>query len=155
MFLRYRGFDGVSRPVPDYPKLRIDDGLADVGDLALVDEYVATSPTKNELEVILIARGSNPNANIAARWQFYGFDVGYFESEWSHFSVVLNEIVYGTRDELRQFVGVLNANLLVPSLDRAYTVRKEHERLLKTGADVEQCPCIEAISIYGRIGAMA
>lgn len=153
VFRRYRGFDGLAWPQLEHPQFRTEDGLADAGDAAGVDAYVETLPRRDECDVIALARMGVSDAVVRPQgWCAAGFDLGYFQSEWSHFSVVLNEIIYGTRLELRRFVSALNEHLLIPTLEEAVEIIKERERVAATGADLEEAAHIEPIAIFIRGG---
>jgi hypothetical protein len=53
------------------------------------------------------------------------------------YSVLLNEVIFGTHDELRAFGGQLNEHLLLPSLETARFPGAARENLLRRGADLE------------------
>lgn len=149
VFRRYRGFDGLAWPEVKHEDFSTAEGLADPDVLGPVDAYVEKLPHRHECEVILLAPLDAAGLDVDG-WRRAGFDVGYFESEWSHFSVVLNEIIYGTRLELRRFANVLNEHLLVPTLDLALEVIVERSRLAGIGADVEEVPHVEPVAILLR-----
>src|SRR5262245_24022583 len=90
----------------------------EISDLPRVQDYIRNLDQSKECDIILL---SWPVATLeGARdlcWSFAGIDVGCFESEWSHFSVILNEIIFGVHDELRAFAERLNENLLLPTLE--------------------------------------
>lgn len=149
VFRRYRGFDGLVWPELEHPQFSTVNGLANIDDAVLVNEYVAALPTSNECDVILLARLEVSDAGLWSKgWRPAGFDIGYFESEWSHFSVVLSEILYGTHLGLRRFASELNQYLLVPSLEQSLEVIKERGRVAVTGADFEIADHIEPIAIF-------
>ena len=84
-------------------------------------------------------------------WAPAGFDVGYFESEWSHYSTILNEVLLGSKAEFRAFAPRLNGHLLLPELSDAHALIAEHKRLLALGRDVERGPPdFEAIAVHVR-----
>jgi len=71
-----------------------EDGLASVEDWPLVREYKEKLPRCEECDIIMLARpGTDDEAVRRAGWAAAGFDLGYFDSEWSHFSIVLNEVL--------------------------------------------------------------
>ncbi len=53
-------------------------------------------------------------------FSFLGFDVGYWESAYNHFSVVMNEVIFGKSDCLTSFFKKLNCNLLFDSMELAH-----------------------------------
>jgi hypothetical protein len=84
--------------------------------------------------------GSNFEYAPLHGWSLAGFDIGYFESEWSHYSAILNEVLFGRYDELRTFAGRLNEHLLVATVELGLALIKERHRLLAMGRDLEQEP---------------
>jgi len=151
VFRHYRGFDGVVWPQLEHPHFQTEDGLASTDDSAAVDLYVSELPAGDEYDVIVLARLEVNQATLGENgWHLAGFDVGYFDSEWSLFSVVLNEIVYGLCPDLRHFTTVLNEHLLIPTLEQAFEIVKERERVEAMGADLERAEHIEPIGIFIR-----
>ena len=149
VFRRYRGFDGLAWPEFEHAEFQTEGGLADFADLARGDAYVRRLPHCAECEVIALARLEVAGLGLSG-WRPAGFDIGYFESEWSHFSVLLNEVVYASRPELRRFASALNKDLLAPTLALAIEVIAERSRLALTGADIEEAPHVEPIAIFVR-----
>lgn len=149
VFRQYRGFDGLAWPALDSLECRLDGGLADVGDLPLVDAYVGGLSDRAECETVIVARDLPPGAVIPG-WRLAGFDLGYFEAEYSHFSVLLNEVLYGNSDALRGMKTRLNEHLLAPSLDAVDEIVLVRSRLAAAGADLEEMPAIEAIQVHIR-----
>jgi hypothetical protein len=151
VFRRYRGFDGLAWPEVEHREFLTTEGLADVGDLQLVDAYLDDLPTRDECDVVALAPTGATDAVLRAQgWRAAGFDLGYFDSEWSHFSVVLNEVLYGACLELRRFAGLLNAHLLIPTLEQSIEIMKERERVAAAGADLEEAACIQPIAVFLR-----
>jgi hypothetical protein len=149
VFRRYRGFDGLAWPNLEHAEFQTDEGLADFADLGPVDAYVQRLAHPEECELIALARLDVAGFGLGD-WRPAGFDIGYFESEWSHFSVLLNEVIYASRLELRRFASALNKNLLVPTMELALDVIAERGLLLETGADIEEAPHVEPIAIFLR-----
>ena len=147
---RYKGFDGVLWPESDRRKFDVEDGLASLEDLADVDRYLMEVASRNDCDIIAVSRDGGELPPGSRPWGFVGFDIGYLESEWSQFSITMNEVIYGTIPELRKFAKMLNEHLLVPTQELAYEVMREHNRLAATGADVEEVTDIELIAIFLR-----
>lgn len=151
VFCCYRGFDGAAWPEIEHAGFQTEDGLADFADVTRVDAYVKRLPCRAECDVIALGRvGVALGGPGATGWRPIGFDLGYFESEWSHFSVVLNEIIYAIHPELRRFARRLNEHLLLATLEDALEVAMERSRLAAAGADIEDGPYIEPIAIFVR-----
>jgi hypothetical protein len=151
VFRRYRGFDGLVWPELEHPEFLTEEGLAELTDWSLVKQYVQKLARPDECDVIVLAAlGSRFEDIQRLGWAPAGFDLGYFESEWSHFSVILNEIVFGVHAELRAFAGRLNEHLLFATLEDATATLTERTRLFGLGKDLEQATQVEAIAVFLR-----
>ena len=152
VFTTYRGFDGLAWPAREHPRFATQDGLASVGDVELVDDYVAELGCAAECDVVILARQGwvPPRAAEKHGWFFAGFDLGCFESEHSHFSVVLNEVLCGGLAEMRRFSDALNEQLLVSSVDECTALLGQRRAVAAAGADVEELEDLEAIGIFVR-----
>ncbi len=148
IFRRYRGLDGVAWPTEGHPPLRTEDGLAEPSQLAAIEQYARKPPFPHDNDIILLVPGGASNQDIQGLgWRAIGFDVGFFESELSHFSVVLNEVIWGRIDELRSFAGKLNEHLLLKTLGDAQALARVHDSLAREGRDVEDGE-VEPFAIY-------
>lgn len=151
VFREYRGFDGVPWPDLEHPEFRTEDGLAALGDSALVDQYVRKLSQREGCDLVLLARlGADVEIVQKSGWTAAGFDLGYFHSEWSHFSVVLNEVLFGVHSALRSFGSRLNEHLLLGTLEDAVALLTERNQLAATGVDLEQGDLIEPIAMFLR-----
>jgi hypothetical protein len=131
-FTRYRGFDGDAWPSLGTNSFVRDDGLASPSDWPSVRQYMIG---KNECEAIAL---TDVDGEIPVRgWVRLGIDIGYFHSQWSHYSVILNEVLFGMQAELRNFAGQLNANLLFETKDQCRSALTERNDLASRGADIE------------------
>jgi hypothetical protein len=145
--MAYRGFDGIAWPGDTLRDLEIDDGLSPLTELAKIREYY----DKAEESMDLVYLSGAVSAAVPGFF-FAGFDVGYFESEYSHYSVILNEIIFGTHPELIRFGTRLNDSLLAPTEQMCAEVIQQRSALLATDADIERGPeVIGAIPIYAVI----
>jgi hypothetical protein len=141
VFRRYRGLDGEVWPQKEHAEFPIEDGLAAIEHWSLVNQYVRKLASANECDVIMLARlGPRLDSVQQLGWSFAGFDVGYFESEWSHFSVILCEVIFGVNSELRSFCSRLNEHLLLSTLEDARALLTERSRLVRLGRDLEEEP---------------
>jgi hypothetical protein len=151
VFRRYRGFDGVPWPDLEHPEFRTESGLAEVTDWALVEQYVRRLARPEDCDVLLLAQPKTDNeAALESGWMHAGFDLGYFDSEWSHFSVVLIEVLFGVHPELRAFASRLNEQLLMENVEDAIALLTERNRLAQRGVDLEQGDLIEPIAVFLR-----
>jgi hypothetical protein len=149
VFRQYRGFDGFAWPELERLECVLDGGLADLGDLPLVEAYRRGLPHDAECETVLIARDL-PLGIAIPGWRLAGFDLGYFEAEYSHFSVLLNEVLYGSSEALCGMKARLNGHLLASSLEVVDEIMALRSRLAATGADLEEMTSIEAIPVHIR-----
>lgn len=148
-FRRYRGFDGVLWPKSPPSLLDLNSGLADFHKLSAVLAYVRELPQHEECDVLLLSpvrdRVIPPPDNC---WTPVGIDVGFYESQHTHFSMILNEVLFGAQETLRRFAGLLNTNLLFPSIDSATAGVEEHERLARDGARVEDAAQMRIFALF-------
>ena len=145
---RYRGFDGLAWPDQEDGALRLEEGLAAIKDWPIVNRYIQNLPNASEWDVILLSRlGPTRESVRPADWSHAGFDVGYFQSQWSHFSVILNEVVFGIHPELRLFASRLNEHLLLSSLESASELIAERKRLAGAGKDLEAVMRLETFAV--------
>jgi len=134
----YRGFDDLSWPEP-HPEFDTVDGIVPLSQLEMVKRYFDVHNRRAEYDMIIL---SSPKHNTSGIWadgfSWAGIDVGYFESEWSHFSCIINEIIFSSLPELRAFAPRLNECLLFGTereVDEYLSVRA---RLHARGADLEE-----------------
>src|SRR5215831_20965336 len=95
VFRRYRGFDGEVWPMEVHTALHGEDGLGNPSQLQSIEEYARKLPSPQESDIILLVRRGVSDDIRRLQWRPIGFDVGFFESEWSHFSVILHEVIWG------------------------------------------------------------
>jgi hypothetical protein len=146
----YRGFDGLVWPEMSNRGLRVAEGLAPVRDANEVRAYARSLPYASECDVVGLAFAAETRAFDSKEWHFIGIDVGYFESEWSLFSVILNEIIYGIHPALVDVASELNESFLLGSHRRAARLLELRAQVERSGADVERGgPPMTAIEIYG------
>ena len=126
------------------------DGLARVADLDLVEHYVAKLARRSECDIVGLAISNRGEFDRpGARWLRAGFDVGFFVSEWSHFSTILNEVVYGAHSELRSFADTLNDSLLLDTEEQVFALLSARDRIARAGADLEESDAkMRGIAIY-------
>jgi hypothetical protein len=136
------------------------EGVADIDDVERVlhyhDEITATD---HPCDVIYAtpAAGQLPLALADRGFIFLGYDFGYYLSTWNCYSVLFNEVIFGSLQELRQYAVRVNESLLLPSLDVAAEVAATRSRLAKSEAggaleSLEEGECVDAIAIFGISG---
>lgn len=131
-FKRYRGFDGDAWPFPDVEGIVRDDGLSSPNDWPSVQRYMAE---KDPCDAIALG-GIGSTAPILG-WRELGLELGYFHSQWSHYSVILNEILFGAHAELVSHAARLNANLLFASLEECQLALRDRNEVRLRGGDIE------------------
>jgi len=151
-YRRYRGFDGVVWPGLAHPAFPMDGGVTALNNWPIVNDYLQSLPNASECEAVALSWDDPPIEDLVTKgWSFAGFDVGYFLAEWSHFSVILHEVVFGPCEPLREFSRTLNANLLLHRREDAEPILRCRERLAVAGDDVEaNDPPAEVIAVFIR-----
>ena len=157
VFRQYRGLDGDIWPELEHSSFEIEDGLADVEKSSMVDGYVDSLSCRDECDVIVLCRaGADVRRVEQLGWIAAGFDVGYLESAWSRFSVILNEVMFGMHEELRSFAARLNSSLLFAAHSDALELIAERRRLATLGKDLElEPPLVEPIMVCVRRSRVA
>lgn len=145
-FRRYRGFDGDAWPSLGTSTFVNVDGLARPSDWPSVSEYVRET---KECEAIALTdfEGDTP----VNGWVRLGIDLGYFHSQWSHYSVILNEVLFGAQPELQSYAAQLNAHLLFSTLEQCRSALNERKVVGSRGADIES-EDVEPITIFAPAG---
>lgn len=150
----YKGFDGDPWPNgPNGGNISIVDGLAPISAIHSVERYFAALESPGRLhDLLLLHVGSviEPIPTEVHDWTWYGYDYGLFESQWNHFSVVLNEVVFGSVRELRRFSSVLNTRLLLDSRADVEMLHDARSRLVERGAPLESDGDWAIIGVFGR-----
>jgi hypothetical protein len=148
----YAGFDGSVWPELDEAEVPLENGLAELVELRNVLSYVRTLPYAAHLDVLAVAREPGPTKEaLDPGWTCVGVDIGYYESQWSYFSVLLNEVLYGVNPALTALVDDLNEHLLCNSQEQAAAILTVRNALLKGGADLELVgPAMRPMGIYVR-----
>jgi len=165
VFRRYRGFDGDVWPGRDSEGqfadaeltpmgLQLSSGLAPLSRLQQVLSYRERIDKNGECDVIGIRPTEQRRKDFInfddwpSGFTRVGLDIGFFDSEWSHYSCTLNEILWGTYPELRRFGDRLNKNLLFDDYQRIDEFLVARSRLLATGADVEKENTMKTFQIF-------
>ena len=151
LFRTYRGFDGQIWPGLTESQVRLNGGLASLAQIALVEEYLTGLGDQAENDMIILEFESDAiGSSVSAEWSFAGYELGYFDSQWSHFSIILNEVLYGHDANLQSHARNLNENLLLHSKQEAQTLLVERANLARSGVDVEGGEKMCPIAVYAR-----
>ncbi|HEY1811977.1 MAG TPA: hypothetical protein VGG74_06440 [Kofleriaceae bacterium] len=145
----YRGFDG-SEIWPDELLLDVErvDGLAEIDQWAKLEAIARANDHVFPYDALIITRA--PGAIVApAGVEFFGFDFGWYDDEYSRFSSIRHEAM-GASPELRT-TGFNRFGLLAtPAHVAAYAATRE--ALRRDGRDVEQAGGEQyAIMIFGAV----
>lgn len=147
VFRRYRGFDGMAWPSLEGSSIRIEDGLAKQSDLSSVLQYLALIPEGGECDLIGVASGEE-SIWTKIGWRRLGIDVGYYDSEWSHYSIVLNEVLFGADEEMRTFSARLNDSLLFEDEKAVAELYSARKRAIAKAIDIERIESLSSFVIY-------
>lgn len=81
-------------------------------------------------------------------FRFNGFDYGYIDHSSNIYSSIFNEILFGSRDSLKEFESKLNKNKLFSSVELAEEYSKQHYKLKKQGLDVEEDSRMRILKVF-------
>lgn len=130
----YRGFDGHAWPGNLIDDVALVDGLAPISELDRLMEYLKRLDGL-DIDLIYCSFGEEPGIEGL---EFVGYDVGYYESEYLHYSVILNEVLYGSCARLNAFVERLNMQLLATAEADALELLAIRESIGKSECDLEK-----------------
>jgi len=139
--LAYRGFDGLSLWLTEDEvmdremEFLLHGAIASLSELEEVKRVFRTARRdEQDLLYCIVFDVARPVRKEDIDLPFFGFDFGFIQSPWSHFSVVLNEVVSGILEPMRRFSKYLNSHILfdTPELlkdlrEQRYRLRDEHE----------------------------
>lgn len=127
---KYQGFEGediayyqISENDPEF-KEKIDLFYESLSSKKYLFLYVSLSENVNPLL-----------SSVAVK---VGFDVGACEDDWTIYSSIFNEILFGYYDELISFQSFLNENFLFSDRESAEHYLKVHRELAAEGKGVEE-----------------
>lgn len=144
VFRTYRGFDGQVWPQNGTEVFEVRDGMADVTAYSAIMRHYQQLGDRAQCDVIAL---SPVNLPMPLPWVPLGFDWGYFNSEWSHYSLVLNEILFGNKEPFRRLAAKLNKDLLFSNPNEVVLAAKLRDAMLERGEDLED-GVMEAVGVY-------
>lgn len=152
----YRGISG--RAWPDEQELPIEipeSGLVATDRLAEVLPYFKAVSTRYNCHLLYCQVYDNIPAALVlpANLRFLGFDHGYLRNQYSCYSIVLHEVVYGLYSEVQKASPLLNEDLLVSSLESLKAIEEARNQLLAEGCDLEVLTdpdeeCFQTIAVF-------
>ena len=135
---RYRGFDGDLWPGAEFNVIAKNQfGLADRHQLRLLQHTAANCDSPELCDLIYLSTGKGCQLCRTADHLLLGYDFGHFASVYDKYSVILNEVIFGRHDEIRQFARQLNDHLLLPTVETARFLGAARTHLLAHGGDLE------------------
>jgi hypothetical protein len=145
---QYRGFDGHAWPGNLVNDVEMIDGLAPVSELEKLLPYWKGIGDA-AVDLVYCAFHEDPEL---PDFRFAGFDAGYFCSEYLHYSIVLNEVLYGSASMLTTFATQLNAHLLLPTEEhaRALLAARHSVNLAQANLEVGDEP-LQPIAIFAPV----
>lgn len=136
----YKGIEGNLWPeLHESDNLDLLDGIALAPSEERVRRYVARVAGRLRISCVYLSGAERTDGLTASRRElpFLGFDFGFFTCGGDNYSVIFNEVIYGTEETLRRLGSFLNENLLFQSRHAIEVLRRERVRLLKAGRDLE------------------
>ncbi|HYC93583.1 MAG TPA: hypothetical protein VEO54_30535 [Thermoanaerobaculia bacterium] len=130
---RYRGFDGHAWPGNLVNDVELIDGLAPLSELDKLLPYWKGIGDA-AVDLVYCSFGEDPELS---GFQFLGFDAGYFCSEYLHYSIVLNEVLYGSASVMTAFAAELNEHLLFDTEARAQALLTVRQGIARSEASLE------------------
>jgi hypothetical protein len=140
VFELYRGLDDNPWPRErDLNWLPAEGGLVHLQHFEQVLDYFRTLAKFRRCDLLyLVHEARSPEGVVVPpELVFLGYDFGGYFSEWSDFSTVFHELLFGHYEAMRAFGRVLNRSLLLPSLDDALALAQVRQELKSAGADLE------------------
>src|SRR5882724_983844 len=133
----YYGFDGKDIWPNIDTSMVLNNGLASVEQFNKILEYKKNFKESRLLYIqISKAIGEVPSI-IHNKFTFVGYDYGNYISEYNYYSLILHEIILGSREEFKAYAKYLNENLLFPSLDQIPSLEKTQIELRAKGQHLE------------------
>jgi hypothetical protein len=144
----YRGFEGI--PWPGKPAdflASLKHGLASVDEFDCLNEFESCVRGKPRHDLIYL-QGRQPSATPDG-FVFRGFDYGFYLAEYSHYSALYYEVLFGSYQNLRHYTKYLNSALLFSSIEPIQDLHAIRDELIADGADLETCdPCF-IVPVFG------
>ena len=138
VLLRYRGLDGQPWPrelaepsvVHGFaPVTRLDAILARLRDLRSAEPYEI-------LDRVCLSKGHDVEP-APAEFKQLGIDYGFYGGADETYSVLFHEVAFGLEPGMRELASLLNEHLLLSDVAALETVSATRQRLLASGADLE------------------
>jgi hypothetical protein len=146
----YRGIDGEVWPqLNETDYIQLVEGMASLDQLDKVRRYYDGLPSGPTYDLIYCQFSTPPEQGQQSRYfTFCGFEYGYLLSEWNHYSVLYNEVIWGLYSEMHKFSSLLNQDLLLPSYESVNELEGIRNNLIVAGSDLELDEICKPISIY-------
>lgn len=149
---RYKGIEGCPWPgLEKTQNVSLVCGVAPADQYELVLEYYRCTCADIKCDMIYIIQGSYDIPSLPSGFTFCGYDYGYYSSEYDSYSVVWNEVLFGRHQSLRDFGGMLNMHLLIPTVELVDKLALVRGELVRAGADLEVDEPSYPIAVYCRV----
>jgi hypothetical protein len=154
---RYRGIEGEPWLLePPFEEISSSGGLARIERYKDILEYYNALSKECLCDLLYLSSSVDLPLidKLPEQLSFCGYDYGMYLSEYNNYSVIFNEVIYGSIDKLRKFSGNLNEHLLLPSLDRVLELERQRSLMVESGVGLalettEEGECFGPIAIYG------
>ena len=151
----YQGFDKEAWPGLNLQKTNLEEGLASLEQFNNVIEYYKNLSGSSLIYLNFSKLSSQIPKLVQDKFNFLGYDYGYFLSEDNYFSVILNEIIFGNYKEMTAYAKFLNKNLLFSDLKITDDLSETRSNLLREGADLEGEEEFVPIGIHKYIASLS
>ena len=151
VFRRYRGVDGEPWPLGEPAELSFLKDTVSLLDWHTPKRYALAA---GSVDVIAFGPDSGPVLHLrhgpGPSLRRLGFDFGVFQDRYAQFSVVLNEVVFGSVPSLAALARELNEHMLLPTFEAAARLDLVRRAAIAEQADLEQMDSpFGPIAIYG------
>ena len=132
----YSGFDGTPLADVELSEITLVDGLADLTQLLSVRRYLLTRPAT--ARCLYISMGGPASVQTDVKFTQLGIDLGWYESEFSSFSAILHEMIFGRIRALVSFAEDFNEHSLFANDSRLESYLRVRRKMRSEGADLER-----------------
>lgn len=144
---RFRGLNGSPWPKSErYSQslggiIRDGDGLVSLEHIPKVMEYL--EDVKNSLVVEMLLIATENSKLVVHPFHFMGYDYAYYNYDPDYYkgldvwSIIKEEIIFGTVDEMKIYYHKLNQNLLFDTVEQVQEMENVRKVLVKQGQPLE------------------
>lgn len=134
----YQGFDGEKVwPEIGLSTIFLNEGLASIKQLNDIKKYHSGLKTSRLILVDLLYT-ENQLLNTDRKYKLLGFDYGNYISEYNYYSLLLHEVVLGSKPEFQVYQKYLNKNKLFDLLDPISSLVETKNKMRSRGVSIEE-----------------